>query len=141
MPHYVILRKTVEDDTAFVLHGHTIPSFIPLQELCEEHLEKGVSGLEVFATTLHRYLILLSNRAAVVSRIRMLKGVEEVRADEAVRLVEVLRHVWTAKIVLMDDGERCVVINHDGKRMKEVEQVILNKEAGKDIVERIAKTL
>jgi Cenp-O kinetochore centromere component len=142
LPHYVILRKSSEDDSEYVLHRHTIPSFIPLAELCEEYLELGVSGLEQFALTLHRHLILLSNRTAVVTGIQALKGVEEVKADEAVRLVELVTSKWTAKIVLLDDNQRCVVVNHNNERLKDVETTILGNEGTKlDIVERIAQAM
>jgi hypothetical protein len=61
--------------------------------------------------------------------------VQEVKADEAFRLVEVTTNEWTAKIVLQDKGERCVVVNHNNQRLQDVEKVILEGEA--DIVERI----
>lgn len=131
-PHYVILRK-VED--GYTLHRHTIPSFIPLQELCDEHLKLGDKGLEQFALALHKHLIQLSNRAATVARLRLLDGVEEVKADEAVRLVEVTTTDWIAKIVLQDEGERCVVVNHNNQRLQNVEKLILEREG--DIVDRI----
>lgn len=138
----MILRKSVDEDAEYVLHRHTIPSFIPLQGLCDEFLGRGVQGLEQFALTVHRHLILLSNRTAVVSRLKSLRGVEEVKADEAVRLVEVVTAKWTARIVLLDDGERCVVLDDNNKRLKEVENRILgdtNVETG--FVERFSQVL
>lgn len=98
--------------------------------------------MEQFALTVHRHLILLSNRTAVVSRLKSLRGVEEVKADEAVRLVEVVTAKWTAKIVVLDDGERCVVLDDNNKRLKEVENRILgdtNVETG--FVERFSQVL
>ena len=136
IPHYVILRK-VED--GYTLHRHTIPSFIPLQELCDEFLKLGDKGLEQFALALHRFLIQLSNRGDTVMRLRELEGVQEVKADEAFRLVEVTTNEWTAKIVLQDKGERCVVVNHNNQRLQDVEKVILEGEA--DIVERISNAM
>lgn len=138
----MILRKSVDEDAEYVLHRHTIPSFIPIQGLCEEFLGRGVQGLEQFALTIHRHLILLSNRTAVVSRLESLRGVEEVKADKAVRLVEVVAAKWTARIVLLDDGERCVVLDNNNKRLKEVENRILgdtNVETG--FVERFSQVL
>jgi hypothetical protein len=136
-PHYVILRKA--DEVGYTLHRHTIPSFIPLQELCEEYLKLGDKGLEQFALALHKYLIQLSNRAATVARLRLPDGVQEVKADEAVRLVEVITDDWIAKIVLQDKGERCVVFNHNNKRLEDVEKVILDGEM--DLVDRINNAL
>jgi hypothetical protein len=131
----------MEEDEEWILHRHTIPSFIPLQGLCDEFLGQGVTGLEQFALTLHRHLILLSNRTAVVSRLKALSDVEELKADEAVRLVELVTAEWTAKIVFLDKGERCVVLdNHSNKRLKEVEKRILG-DAENDIVDRIAQIL
>ena len=142
LPHYIILRKSVEEDREYVLHRHTIPSFIPLQGLCEEFLGHGVTGLEQFALTVHRHLILLSERTAIVSRLKSLRGVEEVKADEAVRLVELVTSKWTAKIVLMDKGERCVVIDENNIRLKELENRILRDGDMKtDVVERISQVL
>jgi len=142
LPHYVILRKSIDEDAEYVLHRHTIPSFIPLEGLCEEFLGHGVQGLQQFALTLHRHLILLSSRTAVVSRLKSLPGVQEVKADEAVRLVEVVTSKWTAKIVLLDNGERCVVLDHNNKRLKDVEKQLLGDssvEAG--FVERFSRVL
>ena len=136
IPHYVILRKV---DGGYTLHRHTIPSFIPLQELCDEYLKLGDKGLEQFALALHRYLIQLSNRAATVARLRLLDGVQDVKADEAVRLVEVTTNEWIAKIVLQDKGERCVVVNHNNKRREDVEKVILDGET--DLVDRISNAM
>jgi hypothetical protein len=135
-PHYVILKKIEE---GYTLHRHTIPSFIPLQDLCDEFLELGEKGLEQFALALHRYLIQLSNRGATVTRLRQLEGVQEVKADEAVRLVEVTTNDWIAKIVLQDKGERCVVVNHHNQRVQDVEKMILDGDA--DIVERISHAM
>jgi len=143
LPHYVILKKSYVEDEEYVLHRHTIPSFIPLQGLCDEFLGHGVAGLEQFALALHRHLILLSNRTAIVTRLKSLRGIEEVKADEAVRLVELITRKWTAKIVLQDKGERCVVINNNNKRLPEVEKAILDTTTDKDmdLVERIANIL
>lgn len=142
MPHYVILKKSFDENTQYVLHRHTIPSFIPIVELCEEFLVQGVSGLEQFASTLHRHLILLSNRTAVVSQLKTLKRVEEVKADEAVRLVELVTSKWTAKIVLMDKGEQCVVVNNNNERLQDVENSILGTgDTEANLVERIANSL
>ena len=142
MPHYVILKKSFDENEQYVLHRHTIPSFIPIVGLCEEFLVRGVSGLEQFALTLHRHLILLSNRTAVVTRLKTLKRVEEVKADEAVRLVELVTSKWTAKIVLLDKGERCVVVNNNNERLQEVEKAILGTgDMETDLVERIANAL
>ena len=141
VPHYVILRKEFDENEKYVLHKHTIPSFISVVALCEECLDRGVAGLEQFALTLHRHLVLLSNRMATVSRLQNLKGVEEAKADEAVRLVEIVTSKWTAKIVLLDGGERCVVLNKD-QRLMDVEKKILDTGGEKlDIVERIANAL
>src|SRR5436305_12805442 len=109
LPHYVILKKSYVEHEEYVLHRHTIPSFIPLQADCDEFLSHGIGGLGQFTLSLHRYLILLSNRTAIVTRLKLLKGIQEVKADEAVRLVELTTRKWTAKIVLQDKGERCVV--------------------------------
>lgn len=138
----MILRKSVEEDAEYVLHRHTVPSFIPLQGLCDEFLGRGVSGLEQFAMTLHRHLILLSNRTAVVSRLKSLRRVEDVKADDAVRLIELVTSRWTAKIVLLDKGERCVVVDNNNKRLKDVEKRILgDNDTETDVVERIAQVL
>ena len=138
----MILRKSLEEDAEYVLHRHTIPSFIPLQGLCDEFLGRGVSGLEQFALTLHQHLILLSNRTAVVSRLKLLQRVEEVKADEAVRLIELVTSRWTAKIVLLDKGERCVVVDSNNKRLRHVEKRILgDNNTETDVVERIAQVL
>jgi hypothetical protein len=142
MPHYVILKKSFDENAQYVLHRHTIPSFIPIVELCEEFLVRGVSGLEQFALALHRHLVLLSNRTAVVTGLRTLKRVEEVKADEAIRLVELVTPKWTAKIVLLDKGERCVVVNNNNERLQEVEEAILGKgDTESDLVVRIANSL
>ena len=142
MPHYVILKKTFDEGETYVLHRHTIPSFIPLESLAEEFLGQGVTGLENFALALHRHLILLSNRTEVVTRLKELKGVKEIKADEAVRLVEVITSRWTAKIMLLDKGERCVVVNNDGDRLKKVEETILTAKGGEDdIVTRITRAM
>jgi hypothetical protein len=140
MPHYVILKKSFDENEQYVLHRHTVPSFIPIVDLCEEFLVRGVSGLEQFALTLHRHLILLSNRTALVSRLKTLKRVEEVKADEAVRLVELVTSKWNAKIVLLDKGERCVVVNNNKERLQEVEKAILG-DMETDLVERIANAV
>jgi hypothetical protein len=123
-----------------VVHRHTIPSFIPLVALSEEHLAKGVAGLERFALEIHRHLILLSNRTAIVTRLRQLEVVEEIKADEAVRLIEVVTDAWTAKIMLLDKGERCVVVNTENERLKDVEESIL-RDTENDLVERISNVL
>jgi len=142
MPYYVILKKTFDEGETYVLHRHTIPSFIPLESLAEEFLGQGVTGLENFALALHRHLILLSNRTEVVTRLKELKGVKEIKADEAVRLVEVITSRWTAKIMLLDKGERCVVVNNDGDRLKKVEETILTAKGGEDdIVTRITRAM
>jgi Cenp-O kinetochore centromere component len=140
LPHYVILRKTMEEGQEFVLHRHTIPSFIPLVELCEEFLGRGVAGLEELCLSVHRHLILLSNRTAIVSRLKNVEGIETVRADDAVRLVEIVTSQWIAKIVLLDKGERCVVINHNDERMQDIEKQILEN-ADTDLVERIIRVM
>lgn len=140
LPHYVILRRSFEEGNEYVVHRHTIPSFIPLVALGEEHLSRGIGGLERFALELHRHLILLSNRTTIVARLRTLEGVEEVKADEAMRLVEVGTQEWTAKIMLLDKGERCVVVNHEGERLQDVEKMILS-EGRKGLVERILEAL
>jgi Cenp-O kinetochore centromere component len=142
MPHYVILRKDFEGGEKYVLHRHTIPSFIPLGDMCDEYLEDGVDGLERFALALHRDLLLLSNRMAIVTRLQKIKGVEDVKADEAVRLVEVATPNWTAKVVLQDDKERVVVIDNNNERLKDLERKILDIDGNNlDIVERIAQTI
>jgi len=142
LPHYVILKKSFDGEEQYVLHRHTIPSFIPVSGLCEEFLSHGVGGLEQFALTLHRHLILLSNRTAIVTRLRKLKGIEEIKADEAVRLVELVTSKWTARIVLQDVGERCVVLNPSNQRLKDVETQILGTQSiNTDLAERIAKLL
>ena len=142
MPHYVILKKSFDETEQYLLHRHTIPSFIPVVGLCEEFLGRGVTGLEQFASTLHRHLILLSNRTAVVNRLKTLKRIEEVKADEAVRLVELVTSKWTAKIVLLDKGERCVVVNNNNERLQEVEEAILGTDdIETNLVERIASAL
>lgn len=142
LPHYVILKKSFDEDAQYILHRHTIPSFIPLVGLCEEFLGRGVAGLEQFALTLHRHLILLSNRTAIVTQLKALKGVEEVKADEAVRLVEIVTSNWTAKVVLLDKGERCVVVNNNNERLQDVEKSILSAgDTEKELVERIARAL
>jgi hypothetical protein len=98
--------------------------------------------LEQFALSLHRHLILLSNRMAIVTRLKALRGIEEVKADEAVRLVELVTPVWTAKIVLLDKGERCVVINNNSERVQDVEKAILSaSDSETDLVDRIANVL
>jgi len=140
LPHYVILRRSFEEGNEYVLHRHTIPSFIPLVAFSEEHLSRGVGGLERFALEVHRHLILLSNRTAIVARLRSLEDVHEVKADEAMRLVELTTEPWTAKIMLLDKGERCVVVNHEGRRLQDVEKSILS-EGRKDLVERISDAL
>ena len=138
----MILQKSVEEDAEYVLHRHTVPSFIPLQGLCDEFLGRGVSGLEQFAMTLHRHLILLSNRTAVVSRLKSLRRVEDVKADDAVRLIELVTSRWTTKMVLLDKGERCVVVDNNNKRLKDVEKRILgDNDTETDVVERIAQVL
>lgn len=125
-----------------MLHQHTIPSFIPLEELCNEFLGHGVAGLERFTLTLHRHLILLSNRTAIVTRLKALKGIEEVRADQAVRLVEFTTSKWTAKIMLLDNNERCLVMNNTThERIKAMEEKILEREGKTDLVDRIARIL
>lgn len=142
MPHYVILTKSFDEDAEYVLHRHTIPSFIPLTGLCEEFLGHEGAGLEQFAVSLHRHLILLSNRTAIVTRLKTLGGIEEVKSDEAVRLVELVTPEWTAKIVLLDKGERCVVINNNSERLQDVEKAILGTSNSEtDLVERIANAL
>jgi Mg2+ and Co2+ transporter CorA len=141
LPHYVILRRSMEEGQEYALHRHTIPSFIPLLDLCDEFLGRGVAGLEELCLSVHRHLILLSNRTAVVARLKALQAVEAVRADDAVRLVEVVTSRWIAKLVLLDKGERCVVVNqHNDQRMQNIEKQILeNPEA--DLVERIAQAM
>jgi len=142
MPHYIILKKSFDENEQYLLHRHTIPSFIPVLGLCEEFLGRGVAGLEQFALTLHRHLIMLSNRTAVVTRLKTLKRIEEVKADEAVRLVELVTSKWTAKIVLLDKGERCVVVNNNNQRLQEVEEAILGTDdIETNLVERIASAL
>ena len=142
MPHYIILKKSFDENEQYLLHRHTIPSFIPVLGLCEEFLGRGVAGLEQFALTLHRHLIMLSNRTAVVTRLKTLKRIEEVKADEAVRLVELVTSKWTAKIVLLDKGERCVVVNNNNERLQEVEEAILGTDdIETNLVERIASAL
>ena len=142
MPHYIILKKSFDETEQYLLHRHTIPSFIPVLGLCEEFLGRGVAGLEQFALTLHRHLIMLSNRTAVVTRLKTLKRIEEVKADEAVRLVELVTSKWTAKIVLLDKGERCVVVNNNNQRLQEVEEAILGTDdIETNLVERIASAL
>jgi len=123
-----------------VVHRHTIPSFISLVLLSEEHLARGIAGLERFALEIHRHLISLSNRTAIVTRLRTLEGVEEIKADEAMRLIEVVTEAWTAKIMLFDKGERCVVVGTGNERLKDVEKAILSDEE-KDLVERISNVL
>jgi len=140
LPHYVILKKTMEEGLEFVLHRHTIPSFIPLVELSEEFLSRGVAGLEEFCLSVNRHLILLSNRTAIVSRLKNVEGIETVRADDAVRLVEIVTSQWIAKIVLLDKGQRCVVVNHNDQRMKDIEKQILEN-ADTDLVERITRVM
>lgn len=143
MPHYVILRKTFDEEgEMYVLHRHTIPSFIPQESLAEEFFGRGVAGLEEFAFALHRHLILLSNRMDIVSRLKALEGVEEVKTDEAMRLVELITSRWTAKIILLDKGERCVVVNHDDERLRDVEKIILNaNNEDEDIVNRVSQAM
>jgi hypothetical protein len=141
LPHYVILRRSFEEGNEYDVHRHTIPSFIPLVALSEEHLSQGVAGLERFALEVHRHLILLSNRTAIVARLRVLEGVEEVKADEALRLVEVGMEAWTAKIMLLDKGERCVVVNNEGERLQDVEKVILSEGRNLSLVQRISDAL
>jgi hypothetical protein len=140
LPHYVILRKAMEEDETFVLHRHTIPSFIPLVDLCDEFLGRGVVGLEEFVLSLHRHLILLSDRTAIVTRLKTLQGIETVRSDEAVRLIEIVTTQWIAKIVLLDKGERCVVLNHNNQRMQSIEKRILEN-AEMDLVQRITRIM
>jgi hypothetical protein len=130
----------MEDGQEYVLHRHTIPSFIPLVELCEEFLSRGVAGLEEFCLSVHRHLILLSNRRAIVSRLKNVEGIETVRADDAVRLLEIVTSQWIAKIVLLDKGQRCVVLNHNDQRMKDIEKQILEN-ADTDLVERITRVM
>jgi len=140
LPHYVILRRSFEAESEWVVHRHTIPSFIPLVSLSEEYLVRGIAGLERFALEIHRYLILLSNRAAIVARLRALEGVDEIKADEAMRLIEVVTEAWTAKIMLLDKGERFVVVGHENERLKDVEKAILS-DGERDLVERISSVL
>lgn len=126
----------------YILHRHTIPSFIPVAGLCEEFLGNGSGDLEQFALTLHRHLILLSNRAAIVTRLQKVKGAKEVKTDEAARLVELTTAQWNARIILQDQGERIVVVDHENERLKEVEKEILGtKNNNEDIVTRIARIL
>jgi hypothetical protein len=140
IPHYVILRKNMEEGETWVLHRYTIPNFIPLLELAEEFLGQGVVGLEEFALRVHRHLILLSNRTEVVSRLKALR-VQEVKADAAVRLVEVTTVNWVAKIVLLDNGERCIVVNHENERLVDVEKEILEGNKDTNLVDRISRVL
>lgn len=140
LPHYVILRRSFEEGNDYVVHRHTIPSFIPLITLSEEYLRRGVAGLEQFALEVHRHLILLSNRTVIVARLRTLEGVEEIKADEAVRLVELVTAAWSAKIMLLDKSERCVVVSNENERLKDVEKTILG-DGRKDLVERISDVL
>ena len=137
MPHYVILRRPFEEENEWVVHRHTIPSFISLLSLSEA---RGIAGLERFALEIHRHLILLSNRTAIVAQLRALEGVEEIKADDAMRLIEVVTEAWTAKIMLFDKGERCVVVGTGNERLKDVEKAILS-DGGKDLVERISNVL
>jgi hypothetical protein len=137
MPHYVILRKHFDEEERYLLHRHTIPLFIPLDQFAEEFLGGGVSGLEEFATTVHRQLILLSNRRALVTRLKLLKGIEQVNVDEAIRLVELVSSRWIVKIVLQDKGERCIVVDNDNKRLHDVEKKILS-DSKVDLVQRIS---
>ena len=130
----------MEEGEEYVLHRHTIPSFIPLADLCDEFLGRGVVGLEEFALSVHRHLILLSKRIAIVTRLKAIDGIETVRADDAVRLVEIVTSQWIAKIVLLDKGERCVVLNHNDKRMQDIEKTILDN-TDIDIVERISRVV
>ena len=120
-----------------MVHRHTIPSFISLLSLSEA---RGIAGLERFALEIHRHLILLSNRTAIVAQLRALEGVEEIKADDAMRLIEVVTEAWTAKIMLFDKGERCVVVGTGNERLKDVEKAILS-DGGKDLVERISNVL
>jgi hypothetical protein len=141
MPHYVILRKTFEEGETYVLHRHTIPSFIPLENLAEEYLGRRVAGLENFALAIHRHLILLSNRTEIAAKLKEFEGVEEIKSDEAVRLVEVITSQWTARIILLDEGERLIILNNDGERLKEMEERILKGKEDNDLVTRIARAM
>jgi hypothetical protein len=136
----VILKKSMEEGENWVIHRHTIPNFIPLRELAEEFLGQRVVGLEGFALNVHRHLILLSNRTEVVSRLKALRRVQEVKSDVAVRLVEFTTEKWTAKIVLLDKGERCVVVNHNNERLMDVEKEIL-EDKDTDLVDRISRVM
>lgn len=142
LPHYVILKKDFGEEIGetYTIHRHTIPSFIPIVETYETTMKEGVSGLEQFAQSLHRHLILLSNRAAIVARLKKVIGVEEVKTDEAVRLVEVVTAEWSAKIMLGEKAERCVVIDHEKSRRKDVEEIILDQSKG-DLVERVSMAM
>jgi Cenp-O kinetochore centromere component len=142
VPHYVILKRTFDEGEEYTVHRHTIPSFIALSGLSEEFLGRSVTGLEQFAVAIHRQLVSLSNRTDTVTRLKSLKGLDTLSADEAVRLIELATNQWMAKIVLMDKGERCVVINNEGERMKDLEQKILgmgNNET--DLVARVEQIL
>jgi hypothetical protein len=115
----------MEEGEEYVLHQHTIPLFIPLADLCEEFLGCGVVGLKEFALSVHWHLISLSKWIAIVTHLKAIDGIETVRADDAVRLVELVSLQWVAKIVLLDKGERCVVLNHNDKRMQDIERTTL----------------
>lgn len=77
-----------------------------------------------------------------MTRLKAIKGIDDVKADEAVRLVEVGTPEWTAKIVLLDKGERCIVINNNNERLKDVEEKILGADnINTNLVDRIAQAL
>jgi hypothetical protein len=130
----------MEEGETWLLHRHTIPNFIPLRELAEEFLGQKAVGLEGFALDVHRHLILLSNRTEVVSRLKALRRVQEVKSDPAMRLVELITEQWTAKIMLLDKGERCVVVDHNNERLMDVEKEIL-EDKDTDLVDRISRVM
>jgi hypothetical protein len=68
----------MEEGEEYVLHQHTIPSFIPLADLCEEFLGRGVVGLEEFALSVRWHLISLSKWIAIVTRLKAIDGIETV---------------------------------------------------------------
>jgi hypothetical protein len=43
----------------------------------------------------------------------------------AVQLVELVTAKWTAKIILQDEGERCVVVDKHHQRLQDVEKAII----------------
>jgi hypothetical protein len=72
--------------------------------------------------------------------LKALRRVHEVKSDAAVRLVEFTTEDWTAKIVLMDKGERCVVVDHNNERLMDVEKEIL-EDKDNDLVDRISRVM